>query len=273
MATSTPPGDAATQITTTSPPPEYTGDAASRVFEITELLEHILLFAVASQSDQAKNKDSKVLKMPPMPGCGNVSEGGICLFSIQRVNGFLDFFVVRNWSEGKTLVTEMNKLFIDECASTYEQIIGQLPNGWHNPEASWRGIKICNAIEPSAFKYSFWSDLEDDDDAPPFSPSWQLGADVTLEYVFELYSIVLKVLDEYIPKKKLMNREVAIARDNAKSRWAGKELLHGRNNSAMLEELNRMFEQSIEDAFAMGREMDEVIASRTNEIGKGRRSC
>lgn len=332
MTTSTPPGDAGIQVTTASSPHEYTGDAASRVFDITELLEQILLFAVASQSEEAKEKDSKILKMPPMPGCGNVSAGGICLFRIQRVSktfrhtiqgstklkqliylappsvdtpvlwedensqrvwpsayqpfqslvsllnanveyGFVDFFVVRKWGGEKTLVTDMNKLFIDDCASTYGQIIGQLPNGWHNPEASWRVIKICHANEPSQFKYSFWSDLEDDDDAPPFFPSWQLGGDVTLEYVFELYSIVLEALDEYIPKKKLMNREYAIARGNAETRWAGKELLHGRNNPAMLDELNGMFEQSIEDAFAMGREMVEVIASRTNEIGKSKGSC
>lgn len=65
--------------------PEYTGDAASRVFAIPELLEHVLFSGVTSQYNQAvAEKNIKSLKMWPMPGCG--SKNGICLFTIQRVS-------------------------------------------------------------------------------------------------------------------------------------------------------------------------------------------
>ncbi|GIZ47280.1 hypothetical protein CKM354_001037600 [Cercospora kikuchii] len=214
MATSTRPGDAATEVTTASPPPEYTGDAASRVFDITELLEHILLLAVASQSDEAKNNDSKVLKMPPMPGCGNVSEGGICLFRIQR--------------------------------------------------ASWRGIKICNAKKPSPFKYSFWSNIEVDDNVLLFSPSWQLSKDVTLEYVFELYSIVLEVLDEYIVKMRLKSHEHKTVYQKLVSNGGGQVNPEGWSQSYC------MSLQFTKDVSAMAQEMEEIVERRTSEIEKGK---
>ncbi|CAK1366372.1 unnamed protein product [Cercospora beticola] len=68
------------------------GDAAMKVFAVPELLEHILYLAVISQQaeDRVREKQDRhdlcVLKMWPMPGCGDVSKGGICLFRIQRVN-------------------------------------------------------------------------------------------------------------------------------------------------------------------------------------------
>ncbi|KAI5365336.1 putative ribonuclease III domain-containing protein [Septoria linicola] len=55
---------------------------AMKVFGVPELLEHILFLAV---SDQWLGNHSK-LNFGPMPGCGKLREGGICLFRIQRVD-------------------------------------------------------------------------------------------------------------------------------------------------------------------------------------------
>ncbi|CAK1366375.1 uncharacterized protein RHO25_011127 [Cercospora beticola] len=69
------------------PPPDYTGDAASRVFAVPELLEHILFLAVTTQRIENPDYDEPgPLKMWPMAGCAIVSEGCVCLFQIQRVS-------------------------------------------------------------------------------------------------------------------------------------------------------------------------------------------
>lgn len=308
------------QATTTPSLPEYTGDAASRVFAVTELLEHVLLLAVTSQCEEAEdNMDWAELKMP---GCGNVAKGGLCLFRIQRVNktfrdivqgstklkqtiylaprndtsgilgedcqdgswpaaykplefmvsllgtdvedGFLDFFGLQQWTMGaKTLVTKMNSRLADGTATPYEQTIGKLPKGWHNPEASWRSIKICTAKEPSAIHYAFWTDFDENADAPPFDPIWQLGKDATLGDVFELYSIVLEVFSDYIPKKILMQRKhYAVYNKLLECLASGDEGLDQKiRHLAYLVDI-----QFTDDVTAMGHEMEEVIARRAREI-------
>ncbi|PIA92060.1 hypothetical protein CB0940_09228 [Cercospora beticola] len=324
MADNAPPvEDPKTEFTrsrTTLSPPQYTGDAAGRVSAVTELLEHILLLAVASQCDEAKdNMDWTGLKMP---GCGNVAKGGICLFRIQRVNktfrnavqgstklkqliylaprhdtsgileedhlegtwpaaykplefmvsllgahvedGFLDLFGLQQWVPGaETLVTKTNPSLVDGLATPYEQTIGKLPQGWHNPEASWRNIKICTAKEPSAIRYAFWTDFDENADAPPFDPIWQLGKDATLGYVFELYSIVLEVLGDYIPKKILMQRKhYAVYNKLLECLASGDEGLDQKiRHLAYLVDI-----QFTDDVTAMGHEMEKVIARRTGEI-------
>lgn len=62
------------------------GDAAMRVFAIPELLENILLLAVAEQMPECEDLDTATLKFSPMPGSARESQGGVCLFSLQRVN-------------------------------------------------------------------------------------------------------------------------------------------------------------------------------------------
>ncbi|PIA92065.1 hypothetical protein CB0940_09224 [Cercospora beticola] len=63
-----------------------TGDAATRVFGVPELPEHILLFAVAEQVLNYEKDDLTKLKFPLMPGSARESRGGVCLFQLQRVN-------------------------------------------------------------------------------------------------------------------------------------------------------------------------------------------
>ncbi|PIA92066.1 hypothetical protein CB0940_09222 [Cercospora beticola] len=63
------------------------GDVAMKVFSITELLEHILLCAIAEQMPERLRYDNSMLKLSPMPGSARRnSRGGVCLFSLQSVN-------------------------------------------------------------------------------------------------------------------------------------------------------------------------------------------
>ncbi|GIZ47274.1 hypothetical protein CKM354_001037000 [Cercospora kikuchii] len=63
------------------------GDVAMKVFSITELLEHILLYAIAEQMPERLRYDNSMLKLSPMPGSARRnSRGGVCLFSLQSVN-------------------------------------------------------------------------------------------------------------------------------------------------------------------------------------------
>ncbi|PPJ57307.1 hypothetical protein CBER1_09030 [Cercospora berteroae] len=71
-------------------------DAAMRVFGVPELLEQILLSAASDQTPALDNKRSETLKLSPMPGAAKESRGGICIFSLQRVNK--DFHATINGS-------------------------------------------------------------------------------------------------------------------------------------------------------------------------------
>ncbi|GIZ47277.1 hypothetical protein CKM354_001037300 [Cercospora kikuchii] len=62
------------------------GDAAFRVFNTAELLESILLFAVADQMPDSPNLSLDDLKLCPMPGSAYRKPSGVCLFMLQRVS-------------------------------------------------------------------------------------------------------------------------------------------------------------------------------------------
>ncbi|PPJ57294.1 hypothetical protein CBER1_09028 [Cercospora berteroae] len=71
----------------TTTPLEYTGVAAGKVFAIPKLLENILLLGVADQSVEGCRIDNGFKRhLWSTLGCGRVSDGEICLFSIQRAS-------------------------------------------------------------------------------------------------------------------------------------------------------------------------------------------
>ncbi|PPJ57302.1 hypothetical protein CBER1_09027 [Cercospora berteroae] len=254
-------------------PPEYTGDAASRVFATPELLEHILFSRVTDQYNQAiTEKKIHLLKMWPMPGCG--SKESICLFAVQRVSK--DFrYTIQGSTKLKQLMwlapLDNDELLAEEkwkglgwkevpyhddymsreerdstwlplhqpltsmllmFASTvdrglfefhssprneteslwmdlgsgmfYERIdpseipITKFPKGWHNPEASWRKIYMCNAKTRLPVKIQIWHDYWWVNDwlALPFNVRIELGEDSTLERVFNCFSELLMAAQE-----------------------------------------------------------------------------
>ncbi|KAM3417200.1 hypothetical protein BST61_g5460 [Cercospora zeina] len=61
-------------------------DAAMRVFAIPEVLEQILYFAAARQMPRGGRDGIQLLKFKPTPGSERESQGGVCLFQLQRVN-------------------------------------------------------------------------------------------------------------------------------------------------------------------------------------------
>ncbi|KAF2206815.1 hypothetical protein CERZMDRAFT_89006 [Cercospora zeae-maydis SCOH1-5] len=85
----------AAPIITRSKKREADSDAAMRVFGVGELLEQILLLAAVDQISNDGNT-TKMLKFKPMPGSAKESEGGICLYQLQRVNK--DFWATINGS-------------------------------------------------------------------------------------------------------------------------------------------------------------------------------
>ncbi|KAM3417198.1 hypothetical protein BST61_g5458 [Cercospora zeina] len=266
------PPAAAPNTASDAAPPEYTGDAAMRVFAVTELLEHILLLAVTSQHDKAvAEKDMTLLKMCPMPGCGNVSKGGICLFSIQRVSkdfrytiqgsmklkqliflapgeiavlmaeeewrsirlpchnemaneesvrrfwlplhrplismllmlapkaelGVLEFGVQCHRDIGGLMIDLGDSIFRADIAP-HEIVTKKFPKSWHNPEASWRSVKMCNAKIPFPAKLdidsSYW--WHQNAKALPFAISFELDMDATLERVFDCFSELLLAVED-----------------------------------------------------------------------------
>ncbi|GIZ47279.1 hypothetical protein CKM354_001037500 [Cercospora kikuchii] len=255
------------------PPSEYTGDAASRVFAVPELLEHILFTGVTDQYNQAiTEKKIHLLKMWPMPGCG--PKQGICLFAVQRVSK--DFrYTIQGSTKLKQLIflapldndellaeekwkglgwkevpyhddhmsreerdstwlplhqplTSMLLIFASKVdrglfefhgsphnkteflwmdlgsGMFYERIepgeipVTKFPKGWHNPEASWRKILMCNAKTQLPVKIQIWHDYWWINDwlALPFNVLIELGEDSTLERVFNCFSELLMAAQE-----------------------------------------------------------------------------
>ncbi|KAM3417197.1 hypothetical protein BST61_g5457 [Cercospora zeina] len=247
----------------------YHGDAARKVFAIPELLEQILCVAVVSQHARDRElNELYMLKMWPMPGCGNVSKGGICLFRIQRVNK-----TFRNTIQGSAKLKQLIYLaprdnaelireahlregrlilhkplycliglfdskvddgtiglldlndseFIDEVATMkfglnntlalgeatpYDRIIGTLPKGWHNPEASWANIKICNAKIPTSVQLIVEHDESWECDALPVNTvTWELDRNETLEHVFDLLAELLDAINSHRKGKQAMEED------------------------------------------------------------------
>lgn len=95
--------------------------------------------------------------------------------------------------------------FVQVCAqyltadtSCFDQAIADLPQGWLNPDASWRNIKICNAKE--TFPLILRVRRED----RPWDLNWDLGSieldwylrgDDTLGYVFDLFLQLFQHVD------------------------------------------------------------------------------
>ncbi|CAK1366374.1 unnamed protein product [Cercospora beticola] len=255
-----------------STPPDYNGDAATKVFAIPELLEHILHCGVTSQYNKAlADKKIPQLKMWPMPGCG--TKDGICLFTIQRVSKDfqntiqgstklkklmflapqendelmaeedwreleLPYFEQRVWlplhkpltcilgmfasmgkedlikfgfqtryqsqTEGDSMgVWLMDPIFHEDTALS-EIAAKKVPKGWHNPEASWRKIKVCNAKvrQPAKLKIESTCCCCDEHDLVDFEITLELDEDLTLEHIFDCFSELFTVAGDQLKKRE-----------------------------------------------------------------------
>ncbi|CAK1366376.1 hypothetical protein CB0940_09225 [Cercospora beticola] len=243
-------------------PRDYTGDAAAKVFAVPELLEEILLQAVDDQYPLGPFRDWD-LKMWPMPACGYLWKGGICLYRIQRVSTafrhtiqgsnklkqlmflapqdnaalsmdsdsllplhkpILSLMSIMRLSDADHTVEfddfdefevvdgiaspawKMFKDLFSPHITPYDRTIGRLRKGWSNPEASWRKIKVCNAKVPSPLNLRlFYGPYHANDEIPPFSITFALDKDDTLEHLFNLFDGFMATLSQYYAKKHSMN--------------------------------------------------------------------
>ncbi|GIZ47275.1 hypothetical protein CKM354_001037100 [Cercospora kikuchii] len=235
-------------------------DAAMRVFGVPELLEQILLLAVSDQTPARDDRRSETLKLSPMPGAAKESRGGICIFSLQRVNK--DFYATINGSAklkrllylapypNKDLYASsmarrallpfhtpffalLDKLhencwngllswdwqyschsppsaddmitrtkvdirdFIKQEKSLYKEATSELAQGWWNPEAKWRDIKVCNAKElVSLTVRMFYLHYVDGTASYLANLTWNLHGDESLGHIFDHFCRVLQLIDE-----------------------------------------------------------------------------
>ncbi|GIZ47281.1 hypothetical protein CKM354_001037700 [Cercospora kikuchii] len=256
-------------------PGDYQGEAAMKVFAVPELLEHILIQAVVGQHTRDRELSARrddefgALKMWPMPGYGNITKGGVCLFRIQRVNktfrntiqgstklkqliylaprdnadllnekhlgesyypmhkplvslirffdenvdnghtGLMDLMAEGDDINGVQIMRiELNYSVSSSCATPYEKVIGVLPKGWHNAEASWKKIKVCNAKTLVPLEFVMQSDDSWEDEGLPFNPiNWPLDGSETLEQVFDLFTEVLDAVEGHKKGKRAMDEE------------------------------------------------------------------
>lgn len=250
------------------------GEAAMKVFTVPELLEHILIQAVVSQHAKDRELDERAqdelcsLKMWPMPGCGDISKGGICLFRIQRVNkafrntiqgsiklkqliylaprenvdllnekhlresyypmhkplvsliklfdnivddgcvGMMDSMTDKVVDGVQTMVVEFNYTVSAGARTPYEKVIGALPKGWHNKEASWKQIKACNAKTSTPLDLVIRNDHSWKDEGLPFTTiTWRLDGSETLEHMFDLFAEILDAVNGHRKAKCAMDGE------------------------------------------------------------------
>ncbi|GIZ47278.1 hypothetical protein CKM354_001037400 [Cercospora kikuchii] len=104
--------------------------------------------------------------------------------------------------------------FVCTPGTPYDKTIGKLPKGWHNPEASWRKLRICNAKAPAPIKLRIWSPYVCDNEAPPFDITFPLEKDATMEHVFDLLERFMVVLGEYRDKMVALLLEYEVAKSS-----------------------------------------------------------
>ncbi|PIA92069.1 hypothetical protein CB0940_09221 [Cercospora beticola] len=72
----------------------------------------------------------------------------------------------------------------------FEEVLAALPQGWLNPEASWRKIKVCNAVEAVPLTLTIeqdsWRTALPEDISRIYVPCLLQGED-TLGYLFDLF--------------------------------------------------------------------------------------
>ncbi|PPJ57296.1 hypothetical protein CBER1_09025 [Cercospora berteroae] len=261
-----------------APPANITGEAAMKVFSTPELLEHILHVAVISQhvkcqkgrelAEQGMGHHVRVLKMWPMPGCGDISKNGICLVRIQRVNktfrdtipgstklkqridlaarknvdllnekhrresyypmhkplvsliklfdnivddgcvGLMDSMTDKVVNGVQTMVVEFNYTVSSGSRTPYEMVIGALPKGWHNKEASWKQIKACNAKTSTPLHLVIRNDHSWKDDGLPFTAiTRRRDGSETLEHMFDPIAEILDAINGHGKAKGAMDEE------------------------------------------------------------------
>ncbi|PPJ57305.1 hypothetical protein CBER1_09029 [Cercospora berteroae] len=275
-------------------PQDYTGDAAARVFAVPELLEEILLLTVDDQYPLGPFRDWD-LKLWPMPACGYLWKGGICLYRIQRVSTafrhtiqgsnklkqlmflapqdnaalsmdydsllllhkpVLSLMSIMRLSDADYTVEfdeiEVVRGIASPAWKTFEDLfsphitpfnptIGRLRKGWRNPEASWRKIKVCNAKVPAPLNVRlFYGPYHANDEIPPFSITFALDKDDTLEHLFNHFDGFMATLSQYYAKKhstnldheeeqRLLEQKQAKERDELAQDF-GEALKHGKGD-------------------------------------------
>ncbi|USW51551.1 hypothetical protein Slin15195_G048700 [Septoria linicola] len=219
---------------------------AMKVFGVPELLEHILFLAV---SDQWLGNHSK-LNFGPMPGCGKLREGGICLFRIQRVDRTfkntivgspklrqLMFLAPTNHSEGrdaaedviedgtqeeldsdhaKDLLPDHNPFSclvdpFDHSISFYQMVTSHLGSGWWNREASWKKIPISNHTD--AMPSDVEIEYNEESGTGLLEITRKLPGDTTFGYMFGLFCEMLRHLDQRRTAIRAMNKKLTLEDD------------------------------------------------------------
>ncbi|PPJ52076.1 hypothetical protein CBER1_10031 [Cercospora berteroae] len=207
------------------------GIAATKVFGITELLERILLFTTSTHSKdtvkhssdvmQHLNPDGQIsfsrLRLFAMQGvskdfCGTIRGSAQLkriMFLLPYKNEHLETLAASHLiptlpyhepdldsdstAEGPILTVKLLGGNLTEEGNHFQLAFDEkVPNGWLNPEASWKDIKICNAAKaiPLTVKivHNSWV-------IGRVNLSWLLQGDETLGYLFELFRQIFQQLD------------------------------------------------------------------------------
>ncbi|GIZ47271.1 hypothetical protein CKM354_001036800 [Cercospora kikuchii] len=100
-----------------------------------------------------------------------------------------------------------------EELSCFDQAIADLPQGWLNPDASWRNIKICNAKETFPLILRVRREDRPRDlnwDLGSIELDWYLRGDDTLGYVFDLFLQLFQHIDAIRVAKRNMEAKLKV---------------------------------------------------------------
>lgn len=141
----------------------------------------------------------------------------------------------------------------------FEEVLAALPQGWLNPGASWRKIKVCNAVEAVPLTLTIeqdsWRTALPEDISRIYVPCLLQGDD-TLGYLFDLFHELFQERD----KRRAATLEIEVKRESLEDeKWDTED--------EWLEELKEARKAGTEKAhYAMVEEQKGLWIRHENEI-------